>query len=44
MTDGGPMERSAELPDVVYIKDGDEIICLVPFELDLESFGLSNDR
>ena len=32
------MERS-ESPDVLYLQDGDEVICLVPFELDLESYG-----
>lgn len=37
------MERS-DL-DVLYLQDDDEVICLVPFELDLESFGFeSTDR
>ena len=32
---------AVELPEVVYLQDGDEVICLVPFELDLESFGIA---
>ena len=31
------MERSNE---VLYLQDGDEIICLVPFDIDLEAFDL----
>ena len=26
--------------DILYLQEGDEIICLVPYELDLESLGL----
>ncbi len=26
--------------DTLYLQDGDEVICLVPFELDTEGLGL----
>lgn len=29
-----------DAPDILYLQDGDEVICLVPYELDLESLGL----
>ena len=32
------MDRSDA--DILYLQDGDEIICLVPYELDPESLGL----
>ena len=31
------MDRSD--PEVLYLQDGDEVICLVPFELDAELLG-----
>jgi len=29
------MDRS-ESPDILFLQDGDEVLCLVPFELDAE--------
>ena len=29
------MDRS-DSPDVLYLQDGDEVLCLVPFELDTD--------
>ncbi len=31
-----------DAPDILYLKDGDEVICLVPFELDPELLGLDD--
>ena len=31
-----------EAVDILYLQDGDEVICLVPFELDFESLGLDD--
>ena len=33
------MDRS-DSPEILYLQDGDEVICLVPFELDVEYLGL----
>ena len=35
------MDRSDD-PDILYLQDGDEVICLVPYELDAEILGLDD--
>ncbi len=32
------MDRS-DTPDVLYLQDGDEVLCLVPFELESDLIG-----
>ena len=32
------MDRS-DSPDVLYLQDGDEVLCLVPFELEPDTSG-----